>query len=134
MLYFSLYLVLMQWISGISPQDLIWKNRVFIYSGKENCQTWTQPTLESEIKDRKLVYLIFEGNELKATNLEGDVEAELFLTKVNEQTPNQNGWVLIGLDGGVKRSGTLLPNPTEIFKTIDAMPMRQSELRRGGNF
>ncbi len=37
--------------------------------------------------------------------------------------------VLIGKDGGEKRRFTKPPAPDEIFSTIDAMPMRRSEMR-----
>ena len=38
--------------------------------------------------------------------------------------------VLIGLDGGVKLLKTIVLTLTEIFGTIDAMPMRVNELKR----
>ncbi len=37
---------------------------------------------------------------------------------------------LIGKDGGVKRRFSRPVSPTELFRTVDAMPMRQSEMRR----
>ena len=43
---------------------------------------------------------------------------------------NQSNWVLIGLDGGVKLNKEGLPDWEYIFKTIDSMPMRQSEIRK----
>jgi hypothetical protein len=39
--------------------------------------------------------------------------------------------LLIGKDGGVKYRGTEATDPAQLFETIDAMPMRQSEMRRG---
>lgn len=47
---------------------------------------------------------------------------------------NADGWavVLIGLDGGVKAKWTERGQPSaqEVFARIDAMPMRQQEMRR----
>jgi hypothetical protein len=39
--------------------------------------------------------------------------------------------LLIGKDGGVKYRGTKATDPEQLFQTIDAMPMRQSEMREG---
>ncbi|RSK45749.1 DUF4174 domain-containing protein [Hymenobacter perfusus] len=39
--------------------------------------------------------------------------------------------LLIGKDGGVKRRETSPLPPAQLFSTIDAMPMRQQEMRRG---
>lgn len=38
--------------------------------------------------------------------------------------------LLIGLDGGVKLGQTKLLSAASLFETIDAMPMRRSEMRR----
>lgn len=38
--------------------------------------------------------------------------------------------LLIGKDGGVKRRETVPLSPAQLFSTIDAMPMRQQEMRR----
>lgn len=39
--------------------------------------------------------------------------------------------ILVGKDGGVKRSDATPVQATAIFKEIDAMPMRQQEMQRG---
>jgi hypothetical protein len=39
--------------------------------------------------------------------------------------------LLIGKDGGVKYRSTKATDPEQLFETIDAMPMRQSEMREG---
>ncbi len=39
--------------------------------------------------------------------------------------------LLIGKDGGVKYRSTKATDPKQLFETIDAMPMRQSEMREG---
>lgn len=39
--------------------------------------------------------------------------------------------LLIGKDGGVKYRSTKATAPEQLFETIDAMPMRQSEMRKG---
>ena len=42
------------------------------------------------------------------------------------------GVVLIGKDGGAKRSSTRPLAPADLFGTVDQMPMRQEEMRRRG--
>jgi hypothetical protein len=39
-------------------------------------------------------------------------------------------WILIGKDGGEKSRWTKAPKPEELFRLIDAMPMRQAEINR----
>lgn len=39
--------------------------------------------------------------------------------------------VLIGKDGGVKRRSARPLTPAELFETVDQMPMRRQEMRRG---
>jgi hypothetical protein len=67
---------------------------------------------------------------LVESNFEGKIEEMPFLKKLNQGDGSQEKWVLIGLDGGVKNSGFATPLPDEIFRIIDAMPMRQSEIKR----
>ncbi|MHC5826161.1 MAG: DUF4174 domain-containing protein, partial [Nostoc sp.] len=40
--------------------------------------------------------------------------------------------ILVGKDGGVKRSDTTPVKATAIFEQIDAMPMRQQEMQQRG--
>ncbi|MBE9209194.1 DUF4174 domain-containing protein [Nostoc sp. LEGE 06077] len=40
--------------------------------------------------------------------------------------------ILVGKDGGVKRSDTIPVQATAIFEQIDAMPMRQQEMQQRG--
>ncbi|MEC8065210.1 MAG: DUF4174 domain-containing protein, partial [Planctomycetota bacterium] len=42
---------------------------------------------------------------------------------------DQEGTVLVGKDGGVKERWPLAPRLQEVFDLVDAMPMRQRELR-----
>jgi hypothetical protein len=41
----------------------------------------------------------------------------------------QGKWILIGKDGEVKFQGELPVGLSDIFSIIDAMPMRQQEIR-----
>ena len=44
--------------------------------------------------------------------------------------PDDKVLVLIGKDGGIKRRASLRTDLGEIFRQIDAMPMRQYEMRK----
>jgi len=46
--------------------------------------------------------------------------------------PGAFNLLLIGKDGGVKYRSTEATNPQQLFATVDAMPMRQSEMRERG--
>lgn len=82
-----------------------------------------------EFEERKLLYFQFMGDSLHATNYDGKIKPSSFRKLVESQAPKN--WILVGLDGGVKQTGNGSPDIGEILKIIDAMPMRQSEIRRG---
>lgn len=46
--------------------------------------------------------------------------------------PPAFGVVLVGKDGGVKRTSATPLMPDDLFGTVDKMPMRQQEMRRRG--
>jgi hypothetical protein len=115
------------------PEDFIWKNRIIIYSGEDDFSLWKSISLSNNIADRRLLYFHFEEGELKSSNVQQAIDTAAFFNKLNLNSSSQKKWVLIGLDGGLKNSGKKLPTPAEIFALIDAMPMRQSEIRKSGN-
>lgn len=117
----------------LNPDDFLWKNRILIYSGSGDFTFWKSISLINDIADRRLLYFHFEGVELKSSNVQQAIDTAAFFNKLNLNSSLQEKWVLIGLDGGVKNSGKKLPTPAEIFAHIDAMPMRQSEIRKSGN-
>jgi hypothetical protein len=65
------------------------------------------------------------------TNFKESIQTSAFLRKLELNPTVEEKWVLIGLDGAVKNSGLEAPSTTAIFRIIDAMPMRQSEIRSG---
>lgn len=116
-----------------SSEDFVWKYRVFIYTGEEDFSGWLSEELNQDLTERKLLFFYFQKNELVNTNYKENLEIELFRKKMDINMNSSRKWVLIGLDGDVKNSGTNLPRPQEIFNRIDAMPMRQSELVKKDN-
>ena len=113
-----------------SPTDFLWKNRILVIQSSGADSTWFHKELAQGLKDRKLLIVQFKGNDLLKSNYEGMIDSPKFLERLDGKRKTDSHWVLIGLDGGVKKSGDSFPKAEEIFKTIDAMPMRQSEIRR----
>lgn len=112
-----------------SPTDFVWENRILILQSYQGDSVWFDDNLKSELENRKLLIFQFEGNKLKRSSFEGEIDASKFLEKLTQRNGSNVAWTLVGLDGGVKKSGFENPKPLEIFKLIDSMPMRQSELK-----
>ena len=113
-----------------------WKNRLLVLfapsesdlvyqSFKEQLQRRTQ-----EVHDRDLLaFHVFETGEGWLTHLRLHKEQVLFLRKRFSVMPGQRIVVLIGKDGEAKFRGELPIDLSDIFSIIDAMPMRQQEMR-----
>ena len=115
--------------------QLKWKNRVLLIfadqANNENLIKQRQMLQRNpgEVADRDLIIVEIVGNEARNTDdpsirLDGDTLRKRFL-------PPKAGFavVLVGKDGGSKLERTTPIDPDLLFKTIDAMPMRQSEMR-----
>lgn len=114
-----------------SPADFVWQNRILILKSDKVNVNWSSEN--QKLKDRKLLVFQFNRGKLISTNCQDQIDTENFLAKLDEKTGENIQWVLIGLDGGIKKSGKVIPYPDEIFKIIDAMPMRQSEINKSTN-
>ncbi len=129
-------------INYASSQDLKkhqWENRVIlIVSQNEDSKTYNQQIAQlsrfpKELKERKiLVYEILperyrimnylnkekKGKWISSSLLYGQYGNKQEVFKV----------ILIGLDGGVKLNSSNVLIPSELFATIDSMPMRRAEM------
>jgi len=111
-------------------EDFRWKNRlVLIFQNDNEPKEVLSDSLLKEIKERKIIYF-FIGEGMKS-NAEID-----FSSTYREGLKNRyqmgkikNSWVLIGLDGGIKMRKEEELDWSLVFKTIDSMPMRQSEIK-----
>ena len=113
-----------------------WKNRLLILfapsekdlsyqSLKEQLQRRTQ-----EVQDRDLLaFHVFETGDGRLVHLPLNKGQVLFLRKHFSIKPGQRMAILIGKDGEVKLRRELPVDLSEIFSVIDAMPMRQQEMR-----
>lgn len=106
--------------SAQNLNDYQWKNRILlVFGGDKNEQIVTKQqsifdAKKDELKERDLI--VFVNPESKST------------TRLRKEKGFEV--ILIGKDGGVKKRKTELMTTEELFGTIDAMPMRQSEMRR----
>jgi len=113
-------------------QDLNWKHRIVLYfpeSGESNFIF--SDSLHHEIEERKIAYFIFGDSVVSNTDI---TFSPAYLQQVKNKYQmgyKDNMYVLLGLDGGVKLKQEETLDWKLIFNTIDAMPMRQSEIRKG---
>ena len=113
--------------------EFVFKNRILIIQSHESQSLWFSESLKKDLLERKLLVFHFDEGFLVESNFKGDLDTADFLKLIPEKADHSPAWVLVGLDGGVKNSGHSIPSPGEIFRIIDAMPMRQSERLKKGN-
>ena len=113
-----------------------WQNRLLLlFAAGENTPEYAKISEEieqhrHEMKDRDLVVirLLESGSSrVNGRNLSGD-ETPRLRTRF-EALPGRFKAVLIGKDGGVKLTRSDALRLQEVFDRIDAMPMRQREMR-----
>lgn len=109
--------------------SLEWKNRVIIVNETNNEDESRRLLAEqvAEIDDRDIIWFIIK-DDLALTNYSGRLSRE-FVSNMRERLdPMQGKVILIGKDGGIKSQSDYL-DIEAIFSEIDAMPMRQFEMR-----
>ena len=108
--------------------QLKWKKRVLLVSNPKNKDS-TELALTSaveDINDRDLVWFILSEEKLYSNR--ENVNTTGLKAQIRAMAKKSKSVVLIGKDGGVKYQSSSL-DLTEIFKTIDAMPMRRQEMK-----
>jgi len=112
-----------------NPLDnLRWKYRVVLVSGpasKVEEQISMLKTSVEDLDDREL--LVFDLNEKMQSSPAGDISSNEIRTYFD--LDDDFHILLIGKDGGVKINSTQLLKPTDLFATIDRMPMRRAEMK-----
>ncbi|PZV82159.1 uncharacterized protein DUF4174 [Algoriphagus aquaeductus] len=129
MVWLNLFPLLITIFSGNSPSDFVWKNRLLIYDGNQDCSEWLSEDEQKNLTDRKLLFFHFSNGRLMHTNYTGEIHVQDFVNHLKRVKSQNENWILIGLDGGIKSTGDFPPNPSKIYRLIDAMPVRQSEIR-----
>ena len=87
---------------------------------------------EAELKDRDLLVAYLFGEEGRIENI--TLSAEDVTTLRERYGVGENDFIvlLIGKDGTAKERLEEPMRPADLFETIDAMPMRQREMKEGG--
>jgi hypothetical protein len=116
-----------------------WKNRVLLVfaPSAENInfikqiQLLKQNQLRLNERDLILVTVLSKGTSYSNEQSINIASAEKLRQKFNV---NDNDFrvILIGKDGGAKRQDSKVVQAETIFSEIDAMPMRQQEMRQRG--
>jgi len=116
-----------------SIEDYRWKNRLLIYCSADFDESSDffrnmAPLNSHGFSDRDVVFIYIEKREADTfAGVDHIREDFLSLAQCNLEV---NSLSLIGKDGTLKRKWTKHPTQTEIFRFIDAMPMRQREMRK----
>lgn len=116
-----------------SPRDFAWQNRILILESYPGDSIWFDSDLHAGLQERKLHIFLLDGSKLAKSTFKGEIDIPKFLELLNPKSKSKVKWALIGLDGGVKNTGLENPTPSQIFRIIDAMPMRQSEIGKQRN-
>lgn len=131
-------LILPMGINAVSLDDYLWRNRLLILVAPEGSDPAVEQVLETsrrhldEFNDRHLLVIqLFEyGQSLVNGRPVSAGQAKRLRDRLDVNTGDRL-LLLVGKDGGVKRRAALLTDLHEIFRQIDAMPMRREEIRAG---
>jgi hypothetical protein len=112
-----------------TPDDFKWKNRLIIVRDVKVSIDSLLLENKKAITDRKLIIISFENDKLECNSSNFSIDPEKFIQLFKSQDLSTK-WLLLGLDGGIKKIGTEDDFQIDkFFETIDQMPMRESELR-----
>lgn len=114
-----------------------WKNRLlFLFAPQRSDSLFTDLQDEitvnkTEAEDRDMVIFVIFESEPSFINSENlDVQSAAALRKKFDIPPGRFTAILVGKDGGVKLKQHTGVKLNDIFALIDAMPMRQEEMRQ----
>lgn len=115
-----------------SIKDLRWEKRVLILFDPIDLDSSFWEENEDEFKERKMAVFYVSKDCVVESNYSDEVTVQsLKAMRKNQET----SYVLIGLDGGVKENGSSEKiDLSKLWRKIDSMPMRQSEIRKKDGF
>jgi hypothetical protein len=113
----------------MAQNEYRWKNRIIYLQSSNfdlvNAQLEQFKNNQTELDERKMIIFVKVGNSVyKGINLQ-----ETTLPALLINIDKDYFFTLIGLDGGVKIQERTVVKFHRLKNTVDAMPMRQSELR-----
>jgi hypothetical protein len=119
----------------LNLQSYQWKNRLLLVSApsentpeyQQQMQLFSDQTAAFADRDLLLIELFSNGT----SRINGNTINSEDVSQVKQQFDigNEFSIILVGKDGTAKRRETTPVEPTAIFQQIDAMPMRQQEMR-----
>jgi len=113
-----------------------WKNRLFLifddtaHAKLAQEQITLMRPLDDDFKDRKLLVFLITNKGYKILNKEEIRAQDSPLMEGIRTDTSMFRIQLMGLDGGVKLNRSQTITREELFRRIDAMPMRKTELRQ----
>lgn len=119
----------------LNLQSYQWKNRLLVVSAaSENTSEYQQQMQlfsgqTAEFADRDLLVIELFSNGTSRINGNTIEPEDVSQIKQQFNIGNEFSVILVGKDGTAKRRETTPVKPTAIFQQIDAMPMRQQEMR-----
>jgi len=120
--------------TNMTLDDLKWEYRVVLYFPEEGESVLIlSDSIQQEIEERKIAYFIFGDSVI--SNVEISFSPTYLQQIESKYKMGYKGslYALLGLDGGVKLKKEDPIDWENIFQVIDAMPMRQSEKKRGSD-
>ena len=111
--------------------DLKWKKRIIIVVNDENFKFNNRAKkYQRELKERDISIVFFKKG---IAYLDNKIISDRFSNSVEKKIKNikpRYSLILVGKDGGVKKTYLYETKINEIFYDIDKMPMRKSEMRK----
>jgi len=129
----TIFLIILMQGSTLYAQDIMdytWKNRILILYGHEDNFHEVESAFKlikentTNFKERDLLVLLYKDG----TFLDTDKNKVVFKGSSTLTTYN-DGYILIGKDGGIKFQKPYPLNIKQLFDRIDSMPMRRAEMK-----
>lgn len=111
--------------------DYKWKNRILIIIDADKIgfdKTFIEK-YKKDFLDRDLVLFIVNDDKLYIDGELASDKSSVCLRKKYKKISESSNLILIGKDGGVKETYQFDNDIKQVFKDIDAMPMRIREMR-----
>ncbi|MDA8692991.1 DUF4174 domain-containing protein [Saprospiraceae bacterium] len=127
-------------MNGQNLNDYRWENRILIIQSTDDTnqeyisQLNESKDQETELRDRKMLLCKVVGDNYQLTNYLIPTEDNTWQSiddsfKNKFKSTEEFQIILIGLDGDTKFTKNKIQKIEELYRIIDSMPMRSSELR-----
>ncbi len=134
--FMVLMIVTMTQTTALDLDQYRWQNRIVFIFAKEKTDDFEKSveplsTLSKEILDRDLkIIRILENGKSVINDVQLSRQQVVELVETYKPNDKETVTILIGKDGGEKYRQSGVTDWQEIFRRIDAMPMRRAEMRQ----